>query len=243
MKLFVFAFSLGVIPWLVVIAIIFGNHNVYLPLAGSTPIMAHAQSGQEITYCLNPRAESYPNFAGQVEDVTDSYRDLGFKLRKVGYGSGCELKHDMTEFNCGGCAAHVYYANWPVLIEYRYVLAYYDWRSAIGHELGHALLGLHERYRDSGGSIGCGGTNEVGLTVMQCGYPHVKYPQPLDVERWCVLDAVSNSVAFKPVCNPEPVIPPCTPWGGRWVGELGAWLYGGTPFFIPPGPWETVPEC
>lgn len=174
------------------------DHNIYLPLVPNTPIIQEAFSQNRITYCLNARASTYPNFAAQVEDVTDRYRALGFTMTKVAWGSGCELQHNMADFECGGCAAHVFYANWPVVIEYKYTLGYTDWRSAVGHELGHALLGLHERYRDSGGNIGCVGP-ESGSTVMDCGAPHTRYPQPLDVQRFCALPGAGVMAGCIPI--------------------------------------------
>src|SRR3990167_4634804 len=99
--------------------------------------------------------------------------------------------------DCGGCAAQIWYANWPVLVEYKYTLGYTDWRSAQGHELGHGLLGLHEQYNDSGGQIGCTRRQD---TVMDCG-SSVRYPQDWDVENGCGVIATSW-------CGPLPPAPP-----------------------------------
>lgn len=166
------------------------DHQVFLPYAGETWLAKQIRANQEYTFCLDARAASYPSFATQLADVNSEYaKRTGINSRQVSYSDpSCQVKHEMLpEFPCGaGAAACIYYANSPVVIAYQETLGYTDWRSAQGHELGHGILGqLHERYRDSGGSIGCGGTDEVGLTVMQCGAPFVRYPQSLDVQRGC----------------------------------------------------------
>lgn len=160
------------------------DHNVYLPLVPNTPLMQQLVKAQEYTYCLDTRAAAYPNFASQLEDVNAQYAErVGIRSRLVSFNDvACQVKHVMpSSLICDGWAARIYYANWPVIVEYCYTLGYQDWRSAQGHELGHGLLGLHEQYKDSGGSIACTGKT---WTVMDCG-GGVRYPQPTDVDRGC----------------------------------------------------------
>ena len=168
---------------------VLASHFVYLPLIPDTPIMQSEIQTQEVKFCLNSTAQNYPQFASQVDDVNANItQSVGTRFAKVAFGTptttGCQLQHNMLSFECGGCAAHVFYANWPVIIEYKVEMGFSDWRSAIGHEISHALLGLHEQYNDSGGSIGC---TYRADTVMSCGPPYVRYPQPLDVQRGCAV--------------------------------------------------------
>jgi hypothetical protein len=198
------------------------DHNIFLPGASSTSLVTSIRSTQLVKWCANPAAHNYPNFIAQVEDVQAEYtKRVGIKFEKVAFGSlaatGCKLQHNMQEFSCSGCAAHIFYANDPVVVEYKPSLGYTDWRSAIGHELGHGLLGLHERYRDSTGSIGCGGP-EVGLTVMDCGSPFVRYPTTLDITRGCTVLTTSWCGT-----KPEPVYPY---WdAARGCHDYGYWCY------------------
>jgi hypothetical protein len=197
----VLKFPAGRVRWLVIIFLVLcgaqvcydvadADHNIYLP-AVPTTLINSIKSTQTVRWCANPAAHNYPNFIAQVEDVQAEYtKRVDIKFEKVQFGNlsstGCQVQHNMQEFSCNGCAAHIFYANYPVVVEYKPSLGYSDWRSAIGHELGHGLLGLHERYRDSSGGIGCGGP-EVGLTVMDCGFPYTRYPTSLDVTRGCVI--------------------------------------------------------
>lgn len=178
------------------------DHNLYLPLVPNTPLMQSIKATQEVLWCVNDRAAAYPNFVDQVRDVNDQYTQrTSIKHRQVAWGTpastGCQEQHNMAwGLQCGGCAAHVFYANWAVVIEYKEDLLFTDWRTAIGHEIGHARLGLGERYRDSGGTIGCdsglqGMINRLGYaSVMSCG-TGVMYPQPFDVTNGCAALATS----------------------------------------------------
>jgi hypothetical protein len=162
-----------------------GDHNVYLPLVPGTPLMQQVIKAQEYTWCVDARAAAYPNFVSQLRDVADEYtKRTGIKHRQVALDSSCQVQHLMPDnHGCSGCAAWIFYANWPVKIEYKYTLGFTDWRTTQGHELGHGLLGLHEMYRDSGGGIGCTGRQD---TVMDCG-SGVRYPTSLDVSRGCAI--------------------------------------------------------
>jgi hypothetical protein len=174
------------------VAVARADHLVYLP-GLPTPLINSIKQTQTVKWCANQAAHNYPNFIAQVEDVQNEYtKRVGIRFERVSYGTlsatGCQVQHNMQEFSCSGCAAHIFYANWPVVIEYKPSLGYTDWRSAIGHELGHGLLGLHEQYKDSGGIIQCVSRSD---TVMSCGAPFVRYPQPLDVTRGCPVIATS----------------------------------------------------
>lgn len=251
---------IGLIAALLCVAAVRADHNVYLPLVPNTPIIQQVIKAQEFTWCVDSRAAAYPSFVTQLRDVSDQYTArVGIKQRQVDYSDpACQVRHSMPDnHGCGsGCAAWVYYANWPVLIEYKWQLGYTDWRSAQGHELGHALLGLHEQYRDSSGSIACTGRQD---TVMDCGgSPPVRYPQNIDTSRGCAIIAT-------PWCGQAAVEPPPPPaewccdtvypgWEGLGVSRLHVpsltWYWG-----IPVeykeflyqwkdnGPWVCVSGC
>lgn len=204
------------------------DHFVYLPYAPNTPLMQQTIKTQNYNYCLDSRAASYPNFVTQTNDVVNEYaKRTGIIGHTVNYEDpNCNVQYLMLpEFPCGaGAAACVYYLNWPVQIHFNEVLGYTDWRSAIGHELGHALLGLHEQYHDQG-NITCTYRTD---TVMDCG-SQVKYPQTLDVTRGCALIQTSW-------CGQDATVVICygavVSWGnnvtaqwnacsGRWEGSNG----------------------
>jgi hypothetical protein len=155
------------------------HHQTYLPLAGETPLMRAIESNPDVAWCVNPRAAAYPNFVAQLIDVNDQYEArTGIGHHQVVYGSAaCQEQHVMPDtVGCVGCAARVFYWYQSVLVEYKWQLGFTDWRSAQGHEIGHARLGLHEQYIDQG-SIRCTGRQD---TVMDCG-SGVRYPQARDV--------------------------------------------------------------
>jgi hypothetical protein len=251
------------------------DHNVYLPYVPGTPLMQQVIHGQEHVYCLDARASAYPNFRAQLQDVNAQYEQrVGIRSRETSFGdAACQVRHTMPDgISCSGWAARIYYASWPVTVEYCWPLAYGDWRSAQGHELGHGLLGLHEMYRDSGGSIGC--LTDRTWTVMSCG-TGVRYPQAIDVERGCALIAtVWCGRAPEPeACNPcwrddvqrwqwedgwsfEPG--PNTFWNPdgqrewttcnadrlRWNFQIESWLPENQGFFRPPRSyWSFAPSC
>lgn len=193
------------------------NHNEFLPLTPGTPLMQQIIRNQEYTYCLDARASNYPNFRSQLEDVNNQYAErTGIRSREVAFGDpSCMLKHTMPEnHGCGsGCAAWVFYANWPVVIEYKWQLGYTDWRSTHGHELGHALLGLHEMYNDSSGSIGCTRRQD---TVMDCG-SFVRYPQSIDVSRGCSI--IKTGWCGRPATEPRFIAPD----GWQYEFSTGTW--------------------
>ena len=164
------------------------DHNIFLPLVPKTPLMQQIIETQEYVWCADQRSSTYPSFLSHLEDVNAQYAErVGVRSRQVGFGDlACQVKHTMPDsFPCGEAAACIYYANWPVIVAYRYTLGYQDWRSAQGHELGHGVLGLHEQYADSGGNIQCTGRQD---TVMDCG-SGVRYPQTIDVDRGCSIIA------------------------------------------------------
>lgn len=260
------------------------NHLVFLPYAPNTPLMQQVIKAREYTYCFDSRSLNYPSFVTQLQDVNAQYdARVGIKGRMVAgsfatieaaKAAGCQVWHVMPDgLECSGWAAQIFYANWPVTVQYCYKLGYTDWRSAQGHELGHGLLGLHEQYADSGGSIGCTRRQD---TVMDCGgNPPVRYPQPLDVSRGCSLIQTSwcgnvpppmtcLTLGFDP-CTGRHFMPDGWSWSpanGYWYGptglaefspcnqdairwnELGAWFTPGSSFFVPSrGYWARSPEC
>lgn len=215
------------------------DHIVYLPLVPNTPLMRQIIATQEYTWCVGSRASAYPGFVSQLRDVTDHYTRLtGIRSRQVGFDdASCQVKHTMPDsFSCGaGAAACIYYANWPVTIEYKYTLGFVDWRSAMGHELGHGLLGLHEMYKNSGGGIQCTQRTD---TVMDCG-SGVRYPQPLDVQRGCaiILSAWCGTDGMA-VCTTDGWNPCTQRWhfsdGWSYDPATGVWWNpSGTPEWTP----------
>lgn len=109
--------------------------------------------GGEVTWCLNPRASNYPNFRTQVTQVMDDEAaKLGIPHREVAYPSNprdisCQVRHDMPEnHQCDGCAAWIYTQNYPVIVEYKWQLGYWDWKTTAGHEMGHGTCLLDEHY-------------------------------------------------------------------------------------------------
>ena len=251
------------------------DHNVFLPLVPNTPLMQQVIRTQEHTWCVDSRASNYPNFVSQLRDVNDQYTArVGIRHRQVPFGSSCQVQHVMPEgISCSGWAARIYYANWPVTVEYCWTLGYTDWRSAHGHELGHGLLGLHEQYRDSGGSIGCTGRQD---TVMDCG-SGVRYPQSRDVTLGCSIiktvwcgnlpppPAECQSVGWDPCgqvwrfadgwsfrpsngdwLNPHgwAEFSACNADGLRWSYHVKAWVTTGSAYFDPArGFWSYAGGC
>lgn len=194
------------------------DHNgPWLPLIPNTPAIQNMIRDGDIKWCADDRATNYPSFISQVNDVDAAYAsEFGVTFTQVGFDSSCELKHVMPDVHgCGAsCAAWIFYANWPAQIEYKWQLGYVDWRSTIGHEMGH-LFGLHEMYKDSG-SIGCDSgyqamVNRLGFdTVMSCG-TLVRYPTQRDQDRigeklwpkpkqwaWPFYDALGFGVYWSP---------------------------------------------
>lgn len=200
------------------------DHNVYLPLIPNTWLMQNIIRDQEQYWCVDSRAASYPSFVAQLEDVNDQYAELvGIKHRRVAISDpACEVQHVMLPaFPCGsGASACIYYANSPVVVHYAEERGYTSWASAHGHELGHGLLGLHEQYRDSGGSIGCTGRSD---TVMDCGFPHVRYPQERDVRLGCAMIATAWCGAVQEP-EPEPCIGPTNVNGHAHDSCNGWWV-------------------
>lgn len=176
------------------------SHLVYLPSVPNTPLMQQVIKNQTYTWCVDARASNYPNFVTQLKDVNEQYtKRVGINWQQVPFpasstDTSCQVRHVMPDgLSCVGWAAQVFYYSWPVTVQYCWTLGYTDWRSAQGHELGHALLGLHEQYNDVGGSIGCTGRQD---TVMDCG-SGVRYPQALDISRGC-------AIILKPWCGKDP---------------------------------------
>lgn len=203
--------------WLVAGALpVASDHNFppLLPLVPNTPLMQQIKANQSYTYCLNSTASSYPAFRSQLEDVVARYEErTGIRAQEVPYGAGCQVQHNMIQgLQCGGCAGQIYYANaFPVPIQYAAQLAYVDWRTTMGHELGHGVLGLHEQYDDR--AFACKGQQ---FTVMDCA-SGVRYPQPFDVTNGC--GALATAWCGR---APEPPDPLCM--DGICVFKSG-WVY------------------
>lgn len=206
------------------------SHFVYLPLVPNTPLIQNVFQDGEATWCVDARAAAYPNFVAQLTQTNNAaFNKLGVAHRQVPFGPGCEVRHTMPDvFPCGsGAAACIYYANFPVIVAYKYTLGFTDWRSAQGHEGtngGHAM-GLHEQYKDSGGTIGCDNgyqamINRLGYeTTMSCG-TSVWAMTDWDRDRLCELFGVPGE-RFA-ACAPEPV---CEGTGTWWNACVGRWYF------------------
>src|SRR3990167_6732201 len=186
-------------------------------------------TGEQL-WCDNEQAANYPNFVSQLVQVNDAYAAVvGVSHRQVPWGTpqttGCQIQHNLiTNHPCGNCAAWIMYANWPVVVEYKVELGYFDWKTTEGHELGHGLLGLHEQYQDSG-SITC--LRDRTWTVMSCG-TGVWEPQEFDRFHGCLLlDPNASRFAGCGFISPGPEWGVCEEyldgswgcfnlWGGYW---------------------------
>lgn len=206
------------------------DHQTFLPYAGQTWLANQIRNSQEQVWCVDSRAEAYPQFVSQVRETNDSYTRLtGIKHRQVAFGdSACQVRHLMApNFPCGtGAAACIYYANSPVDVHYQETLGFTDWRSAVAHELGHGLFQLHEQYIDSGGRIQC---DYRPWTVMSCGPPYVREPQPRDIDlgcqmirtSWCGMQPVQDCTGHYSTSHPWMLWQPCLVNND---GSTGRWL-------------------
>ncbi len=134
-----------------------GGDAVCLPGA-PTFVQQAMQTVGEVRWCVDQRASTYPNFVAQIHETMDAGTTaLGIGHQQIAgiyntpaeaLTAGCFVLHSMPDNHaCEGCAAWVFYANWPVLIEYKWQVGYTFWNTTIGHEMGH-VYGLHEHYDD-----------------------------------------------------------------------------------------------
>lgn len=218
------------------------HHNDLLPLVPNTAMIRNLQADGEQAWCVDQRAATYPSFVAQINDVNDEYeRRVGIRHRQVPFASAeCEIRHTMPDaISCNGCAANISYANWPVTVRYKWQLGYRDWRTTVGHELGHGLLGLHEQYIDLG-SIQCDASRTD--TVMSCG-TGVRYPQQRDVSVSCsAIDPNKEIFSGALGCAPPPppsCFGPPNAFGHMWNSCEGLWYASdGNRFHPPTGAWE-----
>src|SRR5574341_1713437 len=206
-----------------------------LPLLPS-PFMEAVAGQPEIRWCLNDRSAAYPNFRNQTQQVHNVISaKLGIPNREVAFGmpesTGCWIQHNMRlDHPCGQCAAWVHYLNSPILVEYNEPLLYSDWRTTLGHELGHAIAGIHEQYDDAQfrshirtygywATNGTSPSNQGDPTVMDFGTNGLPgFPQGVwewqvwDVARACdVNDPDRNDYSGCGAAPPPP--PPDPEWG------------------------------
>ena len=227
-----------------------------LPLLPS-PFMNSVFAQPEIRWCLNDRSAVYPDFQRQTQLVHNVISaKLGIPNRQVAFGSpsstGCWIQHNMRlDHPCQGCAAWVHYLNSPILVEYNEPLLYSDWRTTLGHELGHAIAGIHEQYDDARfvshirtyGYWATNGTSRSNVgdpTVMDFGSNGLPgFPEGVwewtgwDVARGCdVLD--HQQKRFTGCGFSEPPPPPDTEWGvcesvsvgwRCWNNNLQLWVW------------------
>lgn len=198
---------------------VYASHMIYLPLVPNTPLMQQVIKTETYTWCVDSRAANYPNFVSQLKDVNEMYtKKVGIFWQQVPFpastsDTSCQVRHVMPDgLSCVGWAAQVFYYAWPVTVQYCWTLGYTDWRTAQGHELGHALLGLHEQYNDVSGQIGCTGRQD---TVMDCG-SGVKYPTALDIQRGC-------AIIQTPWCGKDPNERFYFPDGWSYQFSTGIW--------------------
>jgi hypothetical protein len=216
------------------------NLNGKLPLIPNTPAVQEILRSGELAWCTDGAATSYPGFVSQLTQTMDAFAAvLGVRHRRVAYGTpsttGCQVQHSMpSTHGCSACGAWVYYANWPVLVEYNYRTGYTDWKTTIGHEFGH-IAGLHEAYDDINFrshilTYGVWASPWNAPTVMDIG-SHV-----------VILGGVWSPTAadlrvMSPWLWPEPLD------GGTYRADLGAVFYGPiqrTSQGFQPGRWVAV---
>ena len=270
-------FFLAIVLFLLAAKTSEAKHYIYLPSVPNTPLMQQVIKNQTYTWCVDSRAANYPNFVTQLKDVNDQYtKTVGINWQQVPFpasssDTSCQVRHVMPDgLSCTGWAAQVFYASWPVTVQYCWTLGYTDWRSAQGHELGHALLGLHEQYDDVTGLVCTKRTD----TVMDCG-SGVRYPTALDINRgcaiilktWCGKDPAdryyfADGWSYQPSTgwwwNPDnqPEWTACNADGLRWSlyldtkfdgvlnGVGGLWYPPGSGFFDPVrGYWAFAGAC
>lgn len=211
------------------VALAYGRHATAhhnsgrLPLIPDTPAVEQALTGGKLSYCFNSRAQSYPGFVAQVREVNAAFAAaLGVSWHEVAFGPQCQVQHVMPEQHaCSACAAWVYYASWPVVVEYKWQLAYVSWRSTIGHELGH-VFGLHEAYDDLRGvshilTYGTWASPWDGPTVMDVG-THVPFPP------FGLIGPTDNDLRLL-----SGWLFPAVPVGGAYRHDLSAVFYGAVP--------------
>ena len=221
------------------------NHNIYLPIVPNTPLMQQVIRNQGYNWCADARASAYPGFITQLKDVNDRYMErTGIRSVQVGFSdTACQVKHVMPDgLSCTGWAAQIFYANWPVTIQYCWTLGYTDWRSAHGHELGHGILGLHEQYNDSSGAIGCTRRTD---TVMDCG-SGVRYPTSRDVTYGCAIIRTAWCGSDGTVAPPPPLECQAIGWdpcGGVWRFADGWAFHPLTQEWINPHGWPEWTPC
>lgn len=115
----------------------------------------------EVTWCVDQRASTYPNFLSQQRQVVAAdYIATGVPAREIpgvyltanqALAVGCSVWYTMPdEQMSAGVAGQIWYANRPVQVKINWRLGYFDYRTTIGHEgtnCGHAM-GEHEGYDD-----------------------------------------------------------------------------------------------
>lgn len=136
---------------------VLAHHNPggILPLVPNTAVIRNMWVMGEVTWCVDSRAATYPNFVTQLRQVNNAATAKArIPNRQVSFSTNpdeCNVQHTMPDKQFqDGVAGQIKYANWPVVVEYNWRLGYTDWRTTQGHEgtvCGHAM-GLHEGYDD-----------------------------------------------------------------------------------------------
>jgi hypothetical protein len=225
---------IALLLWYLIVDRAGAHHNVYLPGVPNTPAIQNLFADGERTFCFNANAANYPNLIAQVQQTYDSQNTkLGNANRRItgtyespqaALNAGCDVWWNGRYDNfCTGCAANVHYASWPVTVNMKLSLGYFEWKTTAGHEEGH-IHGLHEQYIDSGG-IQCD-TSRTD-TVMSCG-TGVWELKPRDVGFICDLYSVPGDRFH--ACAPAP--PTEFPF---WTGTC--WNYGYWCFNPTTGVW------
>ena len=123
-----------------------------------TPVIKRMYQRGYVTYALDAATASYPNFRTQAADVARAnLGTLTLLAIEVALSNQpdiiLQMPDDTTFINtCGkGAAACIYPWADPIPVYFRRALAFYDWKSTLGHEglnNGHAM-GQHEMYNDT----------------------------------------------------------------------------------------------
>lgn len=208
------------------------DHRRILPGVPGTPAIQNLLADGDRAWCVNAAANNYPNFVSQLRQTYDSQRDkLGntnrqipgtFETPSAALAAGCEVLWVGRYDNfCAGCACNVYYGSWPVTVNVKLSLGYFDFRSCQGHEEGH-VHGLGEFYIDQDGNIRCDTSYNAMIirlgfpTIMSCG-TFVWELQRADLDLICQIYGVGGQRFHG--CAQQP--PPCEP-----VGTTPCWLDG-----------------
>lgn len=232
----ILATALALFVLLLAVQIVKADHQRVLADAPNTPAIQNLLSDGSRAWCVNAAANNYPNFVSQLQQIYDSqFNTLGntnhqvpgtFETPSAALASGCEVlwvgRYDSF---CVGCSCNVYYASWPVTVNVKLSLGFFDWKSCQGHEEGH-VHGLGEFYIDADGQLKCDNGYQAMVirlgfaSVMSCG-TLVWELQPADVDLICQIYGVAGQRFRACAPDPAPCGNPC--YDGEWWNFSDGW--------------------